>query len=424
MTTIGFLSSIWTPQKAGMRGNEIEVNGDKNWWDRAAKEAGEVTAHIMGASLYYRGGLVASMFKAAGMGGWCSPRHQLNPDGSVAIMCHETGEWQTPDVLWTQLVFGPDYVEMTRSARAAGQVVLADVDDDYWDVPKTNYAHHKWATAKQRGRYFDQLAACDAIIVSTDSLGFKAARLGRPVFEVRNPIDTEWLTAHDPAGLPCGWVGSTPWRSGGDLKLLKVAGIGAWLAANRETIIHCGHIAPTPEEEAYRIAKGGTWDNLPPTMAATLELDDRLVQEVPHVPFTHYPRLWDRVGVSLVPLENVSFNRSKSWLKGLESCAAGVPFVCSWLPNPTVHRGFPEYAALGDEIEAAGGRFRTFRNDRPTELLDHLDELLDDDVRRAEGAVNRRVAEANDIRVRWVEWLAVLREVTRLAPPPVDRVAA
>lgn len=410
MTTVGFLSSIWTPQKA-IRGNEIEVNGQPNWWDHATEAVG----HIVGASFYYRGALPAYMFEQAGMGGWVSPQGKINPDGSVAIRAMSDEEWHTPDVLWTQLVFGPNYLKMTRSAKAAGQIVLGDIDDDYWKVPETNYAHGKWATAKKRGRYFTQLCECDALIVSTDSLGWKASKLGPPVYQIRNPVDSQWITPHDPWGggrkpLPCGWVGSTPWRAGGDLQLLKDAGIERWLRAHGERIAHCGHIAPTEEEEKYRIAKGGQWSGLPPTMAGTLGISPLQVLEVPHVPFTEYPRLWDRIGVSLVPLEDVSFNRSKSWLKGLESCAAGVPFIVSWKDDPTWQRGFPEYEAL----LAEGAIGRTFRIDQPSELLAHLEDLQDPEVRRKEGAANRLVAEANDIRVRWIEWLNVINDVRRL----------
>ena len=79
---------------------------------------------------------------------------------------------------------------------------------------------------------------------------------------------------------------------------------------------------------------------------------------LPNVPFAEYPRLWDGVGVSLIPLEDVPFNRAKSWLKGLESCAAGVPD----------HRlaGFKEYEALAEE--GAHGPFRPLV-DGPREWL-------------------------------------------------------
>jgi hypothetical protein len=384
--TVGFYSSIWT-------------------------RARDNKSHLMGASMYYRGGLVAPAFKAAGMGGWCSASHKMNRDGSVAIntMDHE---YQTPDVLWTQLLFGPDYIEMTRRARAAGQVVVADVDDDYWAVPKSNAAAHKWATAAQRDQYFDQLAACDAIIVSSDTLGYKASRLGPPVYELRNMVDCQWIQPHDPWGtedtpLPVAWVGSTPWRAAADLRLLAAAGLSGWLRDHGEKALHCGHIGLTAYEKEWARSVGGQFADLPPTFAGHARLGFDQVETRPHVPFINYPALWDRVGVSLVPLENHSFNRSKSWLKGLESCAAGVPFICSWLPDPSIHRGFPEYEAL----IAEGARGRTFRNDRPTELLDHLDDLNDPVVRRREGAINREVALRNDVRVRWVEWANVLAEV-------------
>jgi hypothetical protein len=124
----------------------------------------------------------------------------------------------------------------------------------------------------------------------------------------------------------------------------------------------------------------------------------------PNVPFKDYPGLWDDVGVSLVPLEDVAFNHGKSWLKSLESCASGVPYIVS--------AGFTEQ----DALIAEGTCGRTARSDRPREWLDHLDQLRDPHVRREEGRRNRLVAEANDVSKRWLEWLAVIEDVAGKVP--------
>lgn len=57
-----------------------------------------------------------------------------------------------------------------------------------------------------------------------------------------------------------------------------------------------------------------------------------------------YPRQVADLDVGMVPLVDNTFNRAKSWLKGLEYAALGVPFVASPLP---------EYQAIDELLPAA-----------------------------------------------------------------------
>jgi hypothetical protein len=377
--TVGFTSSNWS-------------------WGPNGK-----TQRCMGASLYYRGGLAAAQFAARGMGGWVAERCRSRPDGAMELYGQDR-EWHTPDVVWTELIGCTDEdLEATHRARAAGQVVVGDLDDDVWQVPNTNDASSLWGYAKERGRfqrsqlYLRQLAACDAVICSTEDLCYKAGRLGPPVYLIRNAIDCSFITPHDPAGLPVSWIGSTPWRAN-DLRILRTARLSQWLDEHGQTFYHGGHMEPPPINEVQRAA-GATgyrhWSTL--TEQTGLRLDQ--VTTLPNVPFAEYPRLWDGVGVSLIPLEDVPFNRAKSWLKGLESCAAGVPIIVS--------KGFKEYEALAEE----GAVLWFARSERPKQWLQLLDGLIEDDPRQGDGQINRLIAERNDITHRWIEWKAVLEDV-------------
>ena len=49
----------------------------------------------------------------------------------------------------------------------------------------------------------------------------------------------------------------------------------------------------------------------------------------PGVPIDRYPGLWRGIDIALCPLNPIDFNRAKSALKGMESSAAGVPFIAS-----------------------------------------------------------------------------------------------
>ena len=369
--TVGFASSNWV---------RITVDGKD---ERA-----------MGASLYYRGALVANELRARGFGGWIGSVWRPDDDGAIEVMDHTDGTWHTPDVLWCQQWFSEELVESTHRARAAGQVVVCDIDDHYWRMPKTNEAYKIWARQPESISYFEHMAACDAIITSTETLAYRASRLGPPVFLARNPVDSRWLTPHDPSDGQVSWIGSTPWRAH-DLELFCEAKLDQWLKRRGQRFYHGG--AMVPPELTYAERMVGAHYRPFPTLSELAGIDPSLIDERPNVPFVDYPWLWENVGVSLVPLEPVAFNRGKSWLKSLESCAAGVPHVVS--------AGFVEQDALIDE----GSAGRTWAKGR--ELLDHLDDLQDPDVRRREGAQNRLVAERNDVRVRFVEWLAVFDQL-------------
>lgn len=382
---VGFTSSNWT------------------WGEDGRK------TRCMGPSFYYRGGLAAAYFRAHGLGGWTAERGRSRPDGSMEILSAEDHEWHAPDVIWTELIGATDEdVEVTLKARAAGQVVVGDMDDDVWSVPRTNESAQIWRASSQRDRvmvtrtqgYFRQLQACDAIICSTEDLCLKAGRrLDRPIYLIRNAIDPGFITAHDPAGLPVSWIGSTPWRAN-DLHILRTFQLSQWLDDWDQVLYHGGDLSP-PEMSPMLLAAFGpdVRYHRPPTLAQQAGLAHDQVTTRPNVPFARYPWLWENVGVALIPLEDCAFNRAKSWLKGLEACAAGVPFIVSG--------GFPEYAALIEQ----GACGIIARNDRPKEWREALATCMDDGVRRRLGAKNREVAEANSIATRWLEWKAVLEDV-------------
>lgn len=90
-----------------------------------------------------------------------------------------------------------------------------------------------------------------------------------------------------------------------------------------------------------------------------------------------YPQQVAKLDVGLVPLVDSEFNRAKSWLKGIEYAALGVPFVASALPE------YRRLAALG-----AGELAET-----PAQWADAVGALCASQRRRAErAAVGREVA--------------------------------
>ena len=98
----------------------------------------------------------------------------------------------------------------------------------------------------------------------------------------------------------------------------------------------------------------------------------------------------------MIPLEDTPFNRSKSWVKGLEACAMGLPFVASKLP---------EYESLG-----VGRLVDQRKPNADQEWIDALLDLLIPSNRVAESARNRARAEELSIGRNWQVWDAVYRE--------------
>jgi hypothetical protein len=109
---------------------------------------------------------------------------------------------------------------------------------------------------------------------------------------------------------------------------------------------------------------------------------------------TTYPSLWNALGIALIPIELSSFGLAKSYVKGLEACARGIPFIA------TRH---PEYEELGAGLLAK----------RTWEWTAHLDALQDPEVYAQHAVTNRARAEALSITNNYQRWIDVFDEALR-----------
>jgi hypothetical protein len=116
----------------------------------------------------------------------------------------------------------------------------------------------------------------------------------------------------------------------------------------------------------------------------------------PAVEIGSYPSLWRPLRTALCPIENSSFGLAKSWVKSLEACARGIPFIAS---------DHPAYR----ELQAR----RLVK--KPGDWWRHLNELQDPDVHAAESERNRSIAEQYSIATNWQHWDQVLRYALTLA---------
>jgi hypothetical protein len=98
--------------------------------------------------------------------------------------------------------------------------------------------------------------------------------------------------------------------------------------------------------------------------------------------------LFQHIDIGLIPLNNIPFNHAKSFIKGLEYAAAGVPFVSSYSP---------EYKLLSEQ---GIGRVAYSQS----EWVYHLDELLDPRMRKDEIEENYEVLNNFTMEKRGDDW--------------------
>lgn len=208
--------------------------------------------------------------------------------------------------------------------------------------------------------------------VSTPYLAEAMKDWGIPVRLVRNYIDLSWWRLLPPGDF-VGWVGGLPWR-GKDLEILRDTVI-PWMGARRMFFYHGGAIPDLRIEDR-------------------LGYDRVTTRSLCGLPT--YPALWEPLRVILIPMEDTPFNRAKSYAKGLEACARGVPFIAS---------DHSEYRELG-----VGRIAKT-----PEEWVYHLEALEDPEVYAADVAINRKRAEQLDVGRHWTKWVDVIQEAVATA---------
>ena len=271
-------------------------------------------------------------------------------------------------------------------AIASGQKIVVDIDDWFDNLPETNRAKQitdpEANPTNNRNIYFAVIELAHALICSTPFLRdyYTTKYPGKPVFMVRNSIDIKrWPNRKTRKSVPTiGWVGATPWRAN-DLEQLSTF-FNQYLINSKNKFHHSGHIDKAP------------------IAAQLLGITSKSTAE-PMKPITELPSLFERMDIGIVPLNNIEFNYAKSYLKGLEYAAAGIPFVSSYSP---------EYEFLAD---SGIGRVAN----SVEEWIYHLDELQDFALRDDEAKINKEIIyEQFSIDKKVNEWADVYKKIMDL----------
>lgn len=289
------------------------------------------------------------------------------------------------DVIVLQRPLTDTLAESIPKLQAKGVKVVVEIDDDFEALSPRNVSWRAVHPARDARRNKDHLRraceAADLVVVSTPALARRYGRHGR-VAVVPNMVP-EWYL--DVERQPrdevfVGWSGSI----GTHPDDLQVVGPGITRAV-RATGARFGVVGT---------GKG---------VQRALGLDETPLA-CGWVPLADYPVAMAQLDVGIVPLELSAFNEAKSWLKGLEFAALGVPFVAS----PT--------GPYSDLVGRGAGMLA----ESPKQWEGIVKRLVSDADRRAEVAeAGRAVARTMTIEAHcgrwWEAWTSPLEAVVNTA---------
>lgn len=345
-----------------------------------------------GGAGWYRCHLPAKYLNQNGIEAIVAPVPIVKESGELCLVGWDDQRYEDFDVIVIQRWMSDKAEDTIHKARAAGQVIVNDLDDWYAGLSPFNGAFEASHPRRSLGvnremarrlkinytepfnvnDYAKAIRASSGVTVSTPFLAERYKGLGK-VELVRNAIDLDCWVPHEVAETDhpnLGWMGSTSHRSG-DLEVLRGV-LEPFCEKHDVKLVHAGHV------------EGG----LPFEDLAGMS-SDRIIRE-PSVPARSVPRLFDQIDVGIVPLRPIAFNDAKSAINGMSCSAAGVPFVAS--PSP-------EYTWA----QKAHGLGVTAR--KPKEWTYHLERLLDPEERRVAAEEGLRGIKALDMAERWSDWL-------------------
>jgi glycosyltransferase involved in cell wall biosynthesis len=221
-----------------------------------------------------------------------------------------------------------DFDAFATQARAAGCVVVYDVDDLVFDpallshIDAYNVMTEPEKAHYRRGveRYARAMALCDAVTTSTTGLRDHVRRLRPqiPAAIIRNKV------SRDMCRLAAEWLARPAERDDG---LTVTLGYFSGTPTHRKDFAVC-------TEALVQVLEDFPQARL--LIVGHLALPDRLavfrsrIETVPLVPWQELPKLYGRTDINLAPLEHENaFTESKSELKYIEAALLAVPTVAS-----------------------------------------------------------------------------------------------
>jgi glycosyltransferase involved in cell wall biosynthesis len=295
------------------------------------------------------------------------------------------------DIVVLKLVMLESVIKKIPQAQALGQKVVIDVDDFHEGLSPTNKAFHstdpKNNSRNNRDHYFKGMELADALITSTPFLYsfYKSKYPNKPIYLIRNAVDLQFFNKRkDVSGFypTVGWVGATSWRSQ-DLETLN-SFLNNYLIKNNMRFHHSGQIT-----------------NELPTAAEQLKISKNIYSAQKPTPILDYgAQMFKKIDIGIVPLNVIDFNKAKSFIKGLEYSASGIPFIA---------QNIDEYKFLYEEFDI--GKVASNED----EWIFYLDYFKNEKNRKKEVEKNYElVKKFHTMNVRGLEWDKVYKEILSL----------
>lgn len=240
--------------------------------------------------------------------------HDRNSGKSVGLCDADSGSWLNPEVviLYRYTPESDAFLPSLQSAKAAGTLLIADIDDDLWS-PSQNLPLGRSEWPKERvAKLTASLKLCDVIRCSTPALAEMLSAMFPRCTVVMQP-NTLPATLATPSPNPTGcvrlgWSGA-PWCRPNDLELLKP--LGQWSQQRNDIqFVHLGH------------AEGRL------SFAEALGIHPSRVTTIPIQDHENYAKSL-RFDVGLAPLTSSIFNHFKSDLKLIEYSGSGIAWAAS-----------------------------------------------------------------------------------------------
>ena len=198
---------------------------------------------------------------------------------------------------------------IAKALQRQGIAVVAELDDDFQAILPSHVSWREFQphlNDKFNWKYTMQFCnVADLVVGTTPSLVEKYAKHGRGMV-VQNFVPEYFLDVEVEQDDVIGWAGNTGMHPG-DLEDTS----GAVWSVMKDTGVDFRHLG-----------KGGVATPL------GIKNKDRITH-IDWVPYEDYATEVAKFRTGIVPLGDNKFNESKSWLKGLEYAALGVPFVAS-----------------------------------------------------------------------------------------------
>ena len=272
-------------------------------------------------------------------------------------------------VIFIQRIMDRGIGEQIAIARSNGQIIIQDIDDDFWSIPKWNAAYWRTHPAKSPecnvNFYAEALANSNLIVTSTPHLTEKMGQLNDFVVQIENHVDVDRF-AQARKGME-GWDGTRiGWTGSVGMKTVDLDCVKSW--AGMFNWHHIGHVDVVPLTGVI-----GEHVNVSTSpLCSSSEYAQNFLFDVGVVPLKH----------------DAEFNAAKSFIKGLEYSAAGLPFVAA----PA-----PEYVRFNEE---QGVGFIAYDN-KAKHWIKHLKALVNDaDYREFHGvAAQEKVRQTYDVRI-------------------------